>query len=58
MATLVNLRDFEILERHGRPGGKKGLLAAIGAWEEFDDIDGMIKHIYKERRKAKDRSIK
>jgi len=33
-------------------------LAAIGAWEEFDDIDGMIKHIYKERRKAKDRSIK
>lgn len=58
MAALVNLRDFEILERHGSPRGKKVLLAAIAAWEDFDDIDGMIEHIYKERRKAKDRTIK
>ena len=45
MAALVHLRDFEILERHGSPRGKKVLLAAIAAWEDFDDIDGMIEHI-------------
>ena len=53
MAALVHLRDFEILERHGSPRGKKVLLAAIAAWEDFDDIDGMIEHIYKEGERQK-----
>ncbi len=33
-----------------------GLLAAIGAWEDFEDLDSMVSAIYERRKKSKDRS--
>ncbi|HBR18295.1 MAG: hypothetical protein A3G39_01600 [Deltaproteobacteria bacterium RIFCSPLOWO2_12_FULL_43_16] len=36
---------------------KKGLLAAIGAWEEFDNIDEFVEDIYRKRGQSFDRSV-
>ena len=58
VAAMVSLKDLEIVEKNGRAEEKKGLLAAIGAWEDFEDVDRFIKHIYRKRRKAKDRNVK
>lgn len=58
VAAMVSLKDFEIVKKNRRREENKGLLAAIGAWEDFEDIDRLVKDIYRERRKAKDRSIK
>lgn len=57
LAAMVSLKDFEIVKKSGRRENK-GLLAAIGAWDDFEDIDGLIKQIYMARRKAKDRGMK
>lgn len=56
MAAVVSIKDFD---RMGEPKkqSRKGLLAAIGAWEEFDDLEKMVVEIYKGRGKAKERSI-
>jgi len=58
MAALVNIKDMETIERTAMPVKKKGLLAAIGAWEDFGDIEGTVKHIYKSRKTAKTRKVK
>jgi prevent-host-death family protein len=55
MAALVNIKDLEAIERRGSRLKKKGLLAAIGAWEEFNDIEGVVKLIYERRKTAKER---
>lgn len=56
MAAVVSVKD---LDRIGEPKEQrgKGLLAAIGAWEEFDDLEKMVVKIYKGRGKAKERGI-
>jgi prevent-host-death family protein len=58
MAALVNIKDLEAIGQKGAPAKKRGLLAAIGVWEEFDDIEGAVKHIYKRRQTAKERRLK
>lgn len=58
VAAMVSLKDFEIVKKTGGREENKGLLAAIGAWEDFEGIDRLIKHIYMARKKAKDRSMK
>lgn len=58
LVAMVSLKDFEIVKKRGRLEENKGLLAAIGAWDDFEDIDKLIKQIYMARRKAKDRCMK
>jgi prevent-host-death family protein len=58
MAALVGLKDLEMLEAPKADEKKKGLLAAIGAWEEFDDLDQLVMKIYEKRGKAKERDIR
>lgn len=58
MAAIVNIRDIEAIGRKGETLKKKGLLAAIGAWEEFNNIEGIVKHIYKKRQTAKERRLR
>ena len=36
---------------------RKGLLAAISAWEDFDDLEKMVMTIYEGRGKAKERGV-
>ena len=55
IAALVGIEDFkEISKDKIQP---KGLLAAMGAWSEFKDLDNITAKIYKNRTKAKDRKV-
>ncbi|MBZ0156966.1 MAG: type II toxin-antitoxin system Phd/YefM family antitoxin [Alphaproteobacteria bacterium] len=56
-AALVSIKELEVIEQAGKKEGKKGLLAAIGAWEDFDDLEEVVTHIYEKRGEAQDRSI-
>ncbi|PKB67670.1 MAG: hypothetical protein BZY81_04080 [SAR202 cluster bacterium Io17-Chloro-G4] len=55
MAALVSAEDLARLERESNK--PKGLMAAVGAWSEFDEIDEMVQHIYKKREEAWDREV-
>lgn len=55
MVALVSADDLARLERETPSGG--GLLAAVGAWADFDDLDEMVAEIYRRRERAKDRRV-
>ena len=55
MAALVSAEDLARLERE--PKAPQGLMAAGGAWAEFDEIDEMVEHIYQQREEARDREV-
>ncbi len=54
MAAVVSLKDLEMIE-HSDKKKENGLLAAIGAWEDFDEIEETVAAIYKERKISKER---
>lgn len=59
VAALVGLDDLEKLsadQSHG-PRPRRGLLAAIGAWADYDDLDHLIDEIYAARDAAVDRPV-
>lgn len=58
MAAIVNLKDLEKLETAPEENGKKGLLAAVGAWEDYPRLDRLVADIYSVRKKARDRRVK
>jgi prevent-host-death family protein len=55
MAALVSIEDLERLEKE--PVAPKGLLAAVGAWADFDNLDEVIEQIYQQREQAQDRPV-
>ncbi len=55
MAALVSAEDLARLEQEPKTG--QGLLAAVGAWSEFDELDQMVEDIYKQRTEALDREV-
>lgn len=55
MAAMVSVKELDMIEVSKRREKRKGLLAAIGAWEDFDDLEKVVTTIYEGRRKAKDR---
>ncbi len=55
MAALVSAEDLARLEQ--QPTSTKGVLAAVGAWSEFDELDQMVEDIYKQRTEALDREV-
>jgi prevent-host-death family protein len=59
VAALVTLDDLQMLEprNEGQAGPRRGLLAALGAWEEMDGFDEIIDEIYRARDHATDRQI-
>ncbi len=57
MAAIVSLKDLESIEKGEKPGEKKGLLAAIGAWDDFEGIEEVIEHIYEKRRRPINRKV-
>jgi len=56
MVALVPAGDLAKLEQESSPG--RGLLAAVGAWADFDGLDEMVEEIYRQRRRAKDRRVR
>ncbi len=55
MAALVSAEDLARLEQ--QPAAAKGLLAAVGAWADFDDLDQVVEDIYRHRDQAQDRPV-
>ncbi len=58
MAAMVSVKDLEMIEGPKIREKKKGLLAAISAWEDFDDLEKVVMTIYEGRRKAKERGVR
>jgi antitoxin (DNA-binding transcriptional repressor) of toxin-antitoxin stability system len=58
MAALVNIQDLKKLEVLPKDNHKRGLLAALGAWEDFPKLDELIADLYSARKRAKDRPVK
>jgi antitoxin (DNA-binding transcriptional repressor) of toxin-antitoxin stability system len=57
-AAMVSVKDLEMIEGPKIRAKKKGLLAAISAWEDFDDLEKMVMTIYEGRGKTKERSVR
>ena len=55
MVALVSAEDLARLEQEAVSAG--GLLAALGAWAEFDEIDDLVADIYRHRSQATDRGV-
>jgi prevent-host-death family protein len=56
VAAMVSVKDLELIKE--RIKEKKGLLAALGAWEDFERLDSIIEDIYRKRERARDRKVK
>jgi prevent-host-death family protein len=55
MAAMVSVEDLNMIEAQQRGVKGKGLLAAIGAWEDFDDFDAIAGSLRDARQKANDK---
>ena len=55
MAALVSIKDLTRLEKE--PVAPKGLLAAVEALAEFEELKIMVEDIYPQREQAQDRPI-
>ena len=55
MVALVSEEDLERLERE--PVAPKGLVAALGAWADYEKIDQVVENIYRQREEAQDRPV-
>ena len=55
MAALVSVEDLARLEKES--ASPKGLLAAVGALADFEELDSMVEEIYRQREQAQDRPV-
>ena len=55
MVALVSAEDLERLEHE--PVAPKGLLAAVGAWADYEEIDQLVESIYRHREEAQERPV-
>jgi uncharacterized protein (DUF433 family) len=47
----------ELARLEEKPETSGGLLAAVGAWADFEELDQAIEDIYQQREQAQDRSV-
>ena len=55
MAAPVSSEDLKRLEEE--PVVLTGLLAAVGAWADFEELDQLVAEIYRQRGHAQDRKV-
>ena len=55
MVALVSAEDLARLEQE--PVAPGGLLAALGAWADFEEMDELVAGIYEQRLEARDRGV-
>jgi hypothetical protein len=55
MAALVSAEDLQRLDQE--PVAVKGLLAAVGAWGDYKELDEVVRGIYRQRETAQDRPV-
>jgi prevent-host-death family protein len=58
MAALVDVKELERIEAQAGKPGKKGLLAAVSAWEDYPQLERFIARLYSARRASRDRGVK
>lgn len=57
VAALVNIDELKRIEAAPDKNGRKGLLAAVGAWGDFPKFEKLVDQLYAARRKSKDRKV-
>ncbi len=57
VAALVNVDELRQIEALPEKNGKRGLLAAVGAWEDYPRPNKFVADLYSARRKSKDRRV-
>jgi prevent-host-death family protein len=57
MAAMVSIEELEMLENAKKGERKKGLLAAVGAWEDFENLEEVLKVIHDKRLTSKSRNV-
>ena len=55
MVALISSEDLDKLGE--QPDTPKGLLAAVGAWADFEELDEVVDEIYRQRERAIDREV-
>ena len=55
MVALVSTEDLERLEQE--PAAPKGLLAAVGAWADCEELDEVVEDTHRQREGAQDRPV-
>ena len=55
MAALVSIEDLARIEKE--PVAPKGLLAAVAALAEFEELESMVEEIYRQREQSQDRPV-
>jgi prevent-host-death family protein len=55
VAAIISMKELSDLEE--RSCSPQGLVAAAGAWSDYEDLDKVMKHIYQARITAKDREV-
>ncbi|MDA0987728.1 MAG: type II toxin-antitoxin system Phd/YefM family antitoxin [Chloroflexi bacterium] len=55
MVALVSAEDLERLEQESV--ASIGLLAAVGAWSEYQELDQVVEDIYRQREQVQDRPV-
>ena len=50
MVALVSVEDLNRLDDH--PMAPGGLLAALGAWADYEEMDQVMEEIYRQRQQA------
>ena len=55
MVALVSVEDLNRLDDH--PTAPGGLLAALGAWADYEEMDQVMEEIYRQRQQAQDRGV-
>jgi antitoxin (DNA-binding transcriptional repressor) of toxin-antitoxin stability system len=56
MVALVSVQELQRIEGSKEKEKKRGLLAAIGAWEDFENLGSTVSTIYERRKKSNDRN--
>lgn len=57
VAALVRVEDLEGFEPPSEGKPLRGLLAAVGAWENYPGLDRFVRGLYLSREKAKDLKV-
>ncbi len=55
MAALVSAEDLARLEQEA--AAPKGLLASVGAWADVAELEQVVEEIYRQRERARDRTV-
>jgi hypothetical protein len=57
VAVMVPVDEAQLQETPGENSPRRGLIAAVGVWEEYEDFDGFLDDIERLRKRATGRDL-